>query len=83
MRDRKIESACFDLSETVLNAVVAGEMSFLIDQQQYMQGYLPIVFLTQFNRWGTMPTGIVRTGPGFVTAKNALAVINWSAQGYR
>ncbi len=30
-----------------------------------------------------MPAGVVMTGPGFVTPKNASAVIKWAAQGYR
>ena len=38
--------ATFDLSQDVLDAIKAGKMLFAIDQQQYLQGYLPIVFLT-------------------------------------
>jgi simple sugar transport system substrate-binding protein len=34
-------------------------------------------------RYGTMPAGVVMTGPGFVTPQNAKSVIKWAAQGYR
>lgn len=73
----------FDLSPEILEAVESGEMAFAIDQQQYLQGYLPIVLLKEFNKYGVMPAGIVRTGPGFVTQDNAADVIDWSADGYR
>ncbi|WP_366654918.1 sugar ABC transporter substrate-binding protein [Fodinicurvata sp. EGI_FJ10296] len=73
----------FDLSPEILEAVESGEMAFAIDQQQYLQGYLPIVLLKEYNKYGVMPAGIVRTGPGFVTQENAADVIDWSAEGYR
>ena len=37
----------FDLSPDGLGAVRDGKMDFAIDQQPYLQGYLPIVFLTE------------------------------------
>jgi len=78
--------ATFDLAPEVLQAIVDGDMLFAIDQQQYLQGYLPIVFLTLYNQaGGLMPGGggVVLTGPGFVTADNAEAVIQLSAEGIR
>ena len=66
-----------------LKAAAAGKVEFLIDQQQYLQGYLPIAIFGQYMRYGTMPAGVVMTGPGFVTPDNAAKVIKWAAQGYR
>ena len=43
----------------------------------------PIAIFAQYMRWGTMPAGVVMTGPGFVTPQNASKVIKWAAQGYR
>lgn len=40
--------ATFDLSGDVVKAVKAGEIEFAVDQQQYLQGYLPVVFLTLY-----------------------------------
>jgi len=71
------------MSPNMLKAAAAGKVEFLIDQQQYLQGYLPIVIFAQYMRWGTMPAGVVMTGPGFVTPDNASSVIKWAAQGYR
>ncbi len=41
----KINVGTFDLSADFLKAIAAGEAAFCIDQQQYLQGYLPVVFL--------------------------------------
>lgn len=79
----KVKAATFDLSEGILRAVADGKMEFAIDQQQYMQGYLPVVLLRLYNKYGLMPGADVLTGPGFVTKDNAEKVIAWSAQGYR
>ena len=76
-----IKLGTFDMSPDMLKAAAAGEVEFLIDQQQYLQGYLPIAIFAQYMRWGTMPAGVVMTGPGFVTPDNASKVIKWAAQG--
>ena len=76
-----IKLGTFDMSPGMLKAAAAGEVEFLIDQQQYLQGYLPIAIFAQYMRWGTMPAGVVMTGPGFVTPDNASKVIKWAAQG--
>lgn len=77
--------ATFDLSPDVLQALEDGEMLFAIDQQQYLQGYLPVVFLTLYNEnLNTVGGGLpVLTGPGFVDSTNAAAVKDLSAQGTR
>jgi simple sugar transport system substrate-binding protein len=80
----EIEFATFDLSSNVLQALTDGEMSFAIDQQQYLQGYLPIVLLTLNAQYGLLPANdVVLTGPGFVTPDNAQQVIDLSRQGIR
>src|SRR5215472_8572516 len=80
----KIKLATFDLSSDVLNAIKAGQMLFAIDQQQYEQGYLPIVFLTLYKtNLNTIANDIIQTGPGFVTQQNVAQVIQLTAQGTR
>lgn len=74
----------FDLSPEVLEAIDAGDMLFAIDQQQYLQGYLPIALLTLFNtNLNTIANDVLLTGPGFVTQDTAAAVIGLSAEGTR
>jgi simple sugar transport system substrate-binding protein len=74
----------FDLSPEVLESIDAGNMLFAIDQQQYLQGYLPIVLLTLFStNLNTIANDVLLTGPGFVTQDTAAAVIDLSSQGTR
>jgi simple sugar transport system substrate-binding protein len=78
-----IQLATFDLAPSVLEAIRDGDMVFAVDQQQYLQGYLPIVFLTNYAQYGVTPTSEVLTGPAFVTQENAQQVINLSKKGIR
>jgi simple sugar transport system substrate-binding protein len=73
----------FDLSPGVLQAIADGKMAFAIDQQQFLQGYLPIVLLKKYVQYGLMPAGTVMTGPGFVTEENAAQVIELAQKGIR
>ncbi len=80
-----VQIATFDLSEAVLNAINDGNMLFAIDQQQYLQGYLGVLAVTQFAQYGLLPGGgdPILTGPGFVTQENAAEVIQLSEAGVR
>jgi simple sugar transport system substrate-binding protein len=79
-----VQLATFDLSPEVLEAVRDGNMLFAIDQQQYTQGYLAVVYMTLYLENANTPGSLlVQTGPGFVTADNAAAVIEYSARGTR
>jgi simple sugar transport system substrate-binding protein len=80
----QIKLATFDLSSDVLNAIKAGQMLFAIDQQQYEQGYLPIVLLTLYRtNLNTIANDVLLTGPGFVDQSNVDKVIQLTAQGTR
>ncbi len=68
--------AGFDITPEIIAAIDAGEIAFTIDQQQYLQGYLPILLLflnvTNANvAGGGQP---ILTGPGFVDQSNAATV---------
>jgi len=80
-----VQLATFDLSPEVLDALEAGTMAFAVDQQQYLQGYLPIVFLSlNTSNLNTVGGGQpVLTGPGFVTPENAAQVKDLAAAGTR
>jgi simple sugar transport system substrate-binding protein len=82
-----IKLATFDLSTDVLNAIVAGDMLFAVDQAQFLQGYLAIVYMTQFLDTGAVAIGsaegVTLTGPQFVTQDNAADVIKFTDEGVR
>jgi simple sugar transport system substrate-binding protein len=77
--------ATFDISPDVIKDVQAGTIEFAVDQQQYLQGYLPIVFLKLFrNNANTVGGGLpVLTGPGFVDKDNAGTVAKLAEAGTR
>lgn len=77
--------ATFDLSGDVVDAIAEGKLLFAIDQQQYLQGYLPIVMLHLYvSNANTVGGGQpVLTGPGFVTKENAARVKDLAARGTR
>jgi simple sugar transport system substrate-binding protein len=80
----QIKLATFDLSPEVLTAIQQGNMLFAIDQQQYEQGYLPIVLLKLYkSNLNTIANPVLQTGPGFVTPDNAARVIELSKAGTR
>jgi simple sugar transport system substrate-binding protein len=81
--DTTLELATFDLSLPVLEAIREGEMSFAIDQQPYLQGYLAVVLLHKAVQIGAFPDGVIRTGPAFVTGDNAAEVIRLVGRGVR
>jgi simple sugar transport system substrate-binding protein len=77
--------ATFDLSGDVIQAIEDGEIQFAVDQQQYLQGYLPVVFLT-LNKTNLNTVGggrPVLTGPGFVEKSNAAKVKELAEAGTR
>jgi simple sugar transport system substrate-binding protein len=77
--------ATFDLGPDVLSAVRAHQLLFAVDQQAYLQGYLPIVLLTERARYGLFPAqgDIVATGPNFVTRDNADKALELSRRSIR
>ena len=73
----------FDLSGNFLQSVADGDAAFAIDQQQYLQGYLPVIFLALHAEYGLMPGGDVPSGPNLITADKAAQVIDLSSKGIR
>jgi simple sugar transport system substrate-binding protein len=73
----QIHIATFDLSPDMLAGIKAGTVDFAIDQQQFLQGYLPIEILTYYDLYGLLPGGgaPIYTGPGFVTKDNVDLVL--------
>lgn len=75
--------ASFDLSANFLEAVANGDAAFAIDQQQFLQGYLPVVFLALYAQYGLIPASDVASGPNLITQDKAAQVVELSAKGIR
>jgi simple sugar transport system substrate-binding protein len=82
---RNVTIGTFDLGPDVLAAVQSGRIAFAIDQQAYLQGYLPIEMLAQRARYGLFPAqgDVIATGPHFVTQADAAQAIELSRRSIR
>jgi simple sugar transport system substrate-binding protein len=75
-RAGQIKVCTFDTSATVLEALVNKRLEFSVDQQQWLQGYLPVVLLGNYVRYGTIvQNDLILTGPSFVTPENVQKVM--------
>ena len=80
----KIKLYTFDISPEVLESVAAGEMGFGMDAQQYLMGYLPVVYLVEQATHGFWPQNNAYTGPLFIdTPEKARAILTLAKQGIR
>lgn len=70
----------FDLSSEISAAIKEGTIDFAIDQQPYLQGYLPVSFLTLYSRYGLIPSNNVNSGPGFITKENIELVEKYAGE---
>jgi simple sugar transport system substrate-binding protein len=72
----RVKLATFDLAPDILRAIKTRRILFAVDQQPYLQGYLPIMFLTQRQLYGLFPARgtVIPTGPSFVTRANVARV---------
>ena len=61
---------CFDLGPAIVDGIIDGTVAYAIDQQQFLQGYIPVVVLHLNHRNGTLPGNSINSGPGFVTQGN-------------
>jgi simple sugar transport system substrate-binding protein len=77
--------ATFDVNPAIIKDIQSGDVEFAVDQQQYLQGYLPIVFLKLYkSNANTVGGGLpVLTGPGFVDKSNVNTVAKLADAGTR
>lgn len=75
----------FDLSEDVVKDIQAGTILFAVDQQPYVQGFLGVttLYLKSINGNDVGGGQPINSGPAFVTADNADAVLQYAANGTR
>ena len=78
------KAGTFDVGGAI-KEIQKGRLLFAIDQQQYLQGYLPVVFAMLFvTNLNTVGNGQpVLTGPGIINKANAAKVAALAAKGTR
>jgi simple sugar transport system substrate-binding protein len=74
--------AGFDLSATTVSGIRSGYIGLILDQQPYLQGYLPVLQSCLTKKYGF--AGLyVDTGVGLIDSTNVEAVASLAAQGIR
>jgi len=58
----------FDLGDNIVEGIQNGVINWGIDQQPFLQAYLPVVVMSNYHRYGVLPGNNINSGPGFVTA---------------
>ena len=84
-RAGRVEVAAFDLGPDTLRAVEAGKLLFAIDQQPYLQGYLPMIISPTAPATDYFPARgtYLATGANFVTRDNAAKALRLSERAIR
>ncbi|WP_299970511.1 sugar ABC transporter substrate-binding protein [uncultured Roseobacter sp.] len=77
-----IHFGTFDLGEEIVDAIKGDVINWGIDQQPFLQAYMPVVILANWDRYGVLPGNNINSGPGFVT-KDALSKVEEFAGEYR
>ena len=72
----------FDLVPEVLQQMKAGYVQVQVDQQPYMQGFMPVMQVYLAKTVGLAPTDI-DTGQGIVRPDDVDSIMELSAQGLR
>ena len=51
-----------------------------LDAGVVLQAYLPVVILTNYDRYGVLPGNNINSGPGFVTKDGLTLVEKWAGE---
>jgi len=76
LKDKGVVAGGFDLVPETLQAIKEGHLDFTIDQQPYLQGFLPVLYLYLYKLSGGLLTPPnTNTGLAFVTKDNVDAYL--------
>lgn len=77
----QIKSGAIDVDADILNEVNAGSLSFTVDSQPFSEGFLAVVAMTNYLRYGQAPPENVGTGPAVIDSSNVKDMIELDKQG--
>ena len=83
-KENNIKLATFDFTPEIIKGILEKKISFALDQQQYLQGYLPVVLMNLYvTNKNTPAYKKLETGPSIIDIKNAQDVLLLSKRGRR
>jgi simple sugar transport system substrate-binding protein len=80
---RPLQTAGFDVSPDIVAMIQKGDLDFTMDQQGWWRGYMSVLELVHFIRYGLIQSNYFLTGPQIVDKTNADAVAGLAAAGVR
>jgi simple sugar transport system substrate-binding protein len=66
----KIAVGTMEVSKVALQQIKDGKLTFLINEQPYLDGFYGVLFAYQYAKFGLAPVGAVSTGPSVVDKVN-------------
>ena len=79
-----IKLATFDFTPEIIDGILNNEIIFALDQQQYLQGYLPVILMNLYiTNKNTPAYNKLETGPSIINKYNASEVLSLSKKGSR
>ncbi|NNH67757.1 substrate-binding domain-containing protein [Rhizobium laguerreae] len=73
----------YDINAQSLAAISDGRQAFTIDQQQFWRGYMPVLLLTHYLKYGLLEGNYFLTGPSVVDKANVEKIQALVNKGYR
>ena len=80
---RPVQTAGFDVSPDIVAMIQAGDLDFTMDQQGWWRGYISVLEMVHFVRYGLVQSNYFLTGPQIVDRENADQVARLAAEGVR
>jgi simple sugar transport system substrate-binding protein len=82
--DHDVVMVTNDTSEAAFTAIQNGDVAAAIDQQPYLQGYLPVIWAKLYKDYAMLPAGgQILTGPFVIDDTNVDQIVDLTASGYR
>lgn len=78
-----MQTAGFDVSADIVSMIQKGDLDFTMDQQGWWRGYIAVMELTHYIRYGLVQSNYFLTGPQIVDKANADAVAGLAENGVR
>jgi len=80
---KPIQTAGFDVSPDIVGMIQKGDLDFTMDQQGWWRGYISVLEMVHYVRYGLIQSNYFLTGPQIVDKANADAVASLAENGVR
>ena len=80
---RPLQTGGFDVSPDIVAMIQSGDLDLTMDQQGWWRGYISVLELVHYIRYGLIQSNYFLTGPQIVDKTNADAVAALAAAGVR